>query len=59
LPEPIGPSDAPFVGEFLDKIDWWKNTDNLTKESISINIVVRFPKNYITDLYHKDFRTGK
>jgi len=39
LPAGLSPSDLPFLGELLDKIDPWSHTAHIQKETVSLRIV--------------------
>ena len=47
LPAPLGPSDVPYVGDALDRINWWNGAWNLTEDSILVSIYMHFLKDSI------------
>lgn len=51
LPEPIGPTDVPYLGEAITEADWSNRYKTLEERSIIVTILVHFSKNHISD-YH-------
>ncbi len=59
IPENLSPSDLPYLGEFLDKIDPWDHTAHLTKETISLIIVTHYQNSANTEQALVRFNTYK
>ena len=57
LPEPLGPSDVPYLGEALEQGDWSNDYQTLKDGSIIVSIFVHFPKNYVSDYHYAKFYT--
>lgn len=55
LPEPIGPTDVPGLGEAIAKADWSNQYKTLQEGSIIVSIFVHFPKDHITDYHYVEF----
>lgn len=51
LPEPIGPTDVPYVGEKLEEIDWSNQYEPLQVGDVFISILVRSSNNTGTEYY--------
>lgn len=49
LPENISPSDVPYLGDFLEKIDPLDHDEHLVKETITIRFVTHYLNSSITD----------
>ncbi len=55
LPEPIGPTDVPYLGESIAEADWSNHYKTLQEGSITVSIFVHFPKDHISDYHYVDF----